>query len=106
MTAKEFQKYAGMLFSGEALPDDVNLASRNPEGGDTLAHVAAMHGMLPHDFDNWALRAIPHGETVAHIAAANGTLPPDFDQWHLADISGQIVGHVAVEMYRFPDDFK
>jgi hypothetical protein len=105
MTAKEFQEYADMLAIGEALPDDVDLASRNPEGGDTLAHVAGMYNMLPHGFDQWDLRAIPHGETVAHIAAVHGFLPPDFGQWHLADKAGMTVAHEAARHGRLPLDF-
>lgn len=105
MNHKIFNEYVEMIMTGKPLPDDVDLAAVNPEGGDTLAHVAAMCGMLPHDFDNWSLRASPDGETVAHIAAAHDSLPADFNQWHLADKSGWTVAHEAARHGRLPLGF-
>ena len=133
MTAKEFQKYADMLAIGEALPGDIDLASRNPEGGDTLAHIAAAHGTLPLDFDQldlaadsgwtvahecarygylpdnfdkWDLREKHQGATVAHIfAQAGGKFPPEFNQWHLVNNDCWSVAHFAAKHGSLPNDF-
>jgi hypothetical protein len=70
----------------------------------TLAHAAAVFGILPSDFDRWEL-ADDDGVTVAHMAALHGAMPKGFDKWELANVNGVTVAHVAAESGHLPDDF-
>lgn len=107
MKHEDFQKYATMLLRGENLPKNVGWGAVDTENGDgwTLAHIAAAHGRLPHDFDRWGLRAHPDGETVAHTAITRDNLPPNFNRWHLADKDGGTVAHIAAARGCLPDGF-
>jgi hypothetical protein len=76
--------------------------------GWTVAHVAAKHGLLPANFDQWdmAITEQRHrSRTVAHIAAENGTLPDGFDRWELATDTGWTVAHEATFYGGLPADF-
>jgi hypothetical protein len=48
----------------------------------SIAHIAAHHGYLPSDFNQWELTDI-EGRTVAQVAYRHDTLPPNFDRWDL-----------------------
>ena len=63
------------------------------EYGWTVAHVAAAHGYLPEDFDQWELCNIS-GWTVAHEAARYNSLPKYFDKWELATKNGYTVRNI------------
>jgi hypothetical protein len=69
-----------------------------------VAHVAAMHGHLPADFDQWDI-ASKDGYTVAHVAAQGGYLPEGFDQWGMADSTGWAVAHTAAYHELLPVNF-
>jgi hypothetical protein len=55
--------------------------------GFTIAHFAAMMGLLPDGFERYEI-ADHSGWTVAHEAAVHGHLPDDFQQWSLVDEDG------------------
>jgi hypothetical protein len=67
--------------------------------GRTVAHVAAVYGHLPKDFDQWGL-ADNNGWTVAHEAAKWAHLPVNFSQWDLVDGNDVRVSDLAKEQYR------
>jgi len=72
--------------------------------GCTLAHHAAMRGLLPEGFTRWDLTD-GQGYTVAHYAAEHGHLPEDFRHWELATDEGWTVAHEAAEFGNLPEDF-
>jgi hypothetical protein len=57
-----------------------------------------MHGLLPADFNQWALTN-NNGWTVAHEAAERGDLPSNFDQWDLTNDKGVRVSDIAKEQF-------
>jgi hypothetical protein len=47
--------------------------------------------------ENLKLASEKTGTTIAHVAAEHGLLPPDFDQWDLADKYGRTVADIIRE---------
>lgn len=74
------------------------------DGFRSVAHIAAMHGHLPKNFDNWGHFEISMW-SVAHLAARYGHLPKDFDQWEIATIEGETVAHLAAMHGHLPPNF-
>lgn len=62
--------------------------------GWTVAHYLAGVGLLPADFDDWAL-ADNSGWSVAHQLARTKTMPTDFKHWGLVTLLKVSVLHVA-----------
>lgn len=101
---KETLQLKAMLYTN-TLPFNFDNWARKDRGGwSTLAHIAAWEGLLPDDFNQWAIKN-QDGYTVAHTAANNGHLPKGFDQWELRDEGGKTVAHEAAFWNKLPADF-
>lgn len=68
---------------------------------DVISGVVRCGVKVPEEFTNWSLRDPSRltMDTVAHLAAEHGNLPKNFDQWGLIGDLGDTVAHVAVRMY-------
>jgi len=76
------------------IPKDGSLLYQiKDDEGFTAAHVAAAHGYLPEDFNQWEL-CNNSGWTVAHEAARHNGIPEGFTQWELTTTSGVTVREV------------
>ncbi|MDR3152941.1 MAG: hypothetical protein LBW85_01385 [Deltaproteobacteria bacterium] len=51
----------------------------------------ARAGTVPDGYPGWTSVADPHGYTLAHAAALEGLLPRDYRDWDRADNSGRTV---------------
>lgn len=87
------------LDAGHPIPDRFmfpglwRIGERTPY---SVAHVAAVNGLLPKNFSDWDVLD-EEGATVAHTAAMHGTLPRKFKDWDLRDTSGWTVLEIAEE---------
>lgn len=90
-----FERLKELILAGRTVSNQRDLAEAD-EDGWTIAHVAALHGRLPADFDQWAL-ADETGCTVAHVAAQCNRLPDNFKHWGLKDNAGWTVAHTAAK---------
>jgi hypothetical protein len=90
MTAKEMEEFVQWDLANEV--------------GWTVAHEAAMRGVLHANFKQWTL-ATEDGWTVAHEFLRNYELPDDFDDWDVASNTGWTVAHVGAEHGNLPDGF-
>ena len=70
-----------------------------------LAHHAATRNLIPKDGSLLYQIKDDEGFTAAHVAAAHGYLPEDFNQWELCNNSGWTVAHEAANAGCLPSDF-
>jgi hypothetical protein len=72
------------------LPADFPWHLEDSYGWSVLGEAIEM-GMIPAGFDAWDTVVSSEGHIAAHIAASHGTLPVDFDQWSIINKKGESV---------------
>jgi hypothetical protein len=92
------------ILESEGIPADSELWGIRTSGRWTIAHTAAMRGLLPVDFNRWDM-ADGMGWTVAHIAVQLIDVKEfsDFSkEWLLTSRNGTTVAHTAAKKGTLP----
>ena len=102
---RTFSQICTSLVRGESVSKE-ELCVPHMNSDQTVAHWAAMHYLLPDDFDNWRLTTgSGKSPTVAEVyLRSNGEMPESFNDWGLAT-KGKPLAHIAVDLGVLPKNF-